>query len=59
MLFIFTKFLTGGTGLLYNTSTQETITPDQIAGGGHSSNSINEKNTQPGINAFIKLDASF
>ena len=28
-------------------------------GGGHSSNSINEKNTQPGINAFIKLEASF
>ena len=44
---------------MYNTSTLETITPDQIAGGGHSSNSVNEKNTQPGINAFIKLEASF
>jgi hemoglobin/transferrin/lactoferrin receptor protein len=28
-------------------------------GGGHSSNSVNEKNTQPGTNAFIKVEASF
>ena len=34
MLFIFTKFFTGGTGLLYNTSTHETVTLDQIARGG-------------------------
>jgi hypothetical protein len=33
-LFVFTNFLNGSTGLLYNTSTHETITPDQIAGGG-------------------------
>ena len=59
MIFIFTKFITGSTGLLYNTNTHETITPDQIAGGGHSSNSVNEKNTQPGTNAFIKLEARF
>lgn len=34
ILFVFTNFLTGSTGLLYNTSTHETITPDQIVGGG-------------------------
>jgi len=34
MLYIFTKFLTGSTGLLYNTSTHETITPNEIAAGG-------------------------
>jgi hypothetical protein len=34
ILFVFTNFLTGSTGLLYNTSTHETITPDQIVEGG-------------------------
>ena len=34
VLFVFTNFLTGSTGLLYNTSTHETIAPDEIAGGG-------------------------
>jgi hypothetical protein len=34
ILFVFTNFLTGSTGLLYNTSTHETITPSQIVGGG-------------------------
>ena len=28
-------------------------------GGGHATNSVDEKNTQPGRNVFIKLDASF
>ncbi len=28
-------------------------------GGGHSTNSVDEKNTQPGTNAFVKLEASF
>ena len=34
VLFVFTNFLIGSTSLLYNTSTHETIMPDQIAGGG-------------------------
>ena len=34
MLFICTNFLTGNTGLLYNTITHETITSDQVAEGG-------------------------
>ena len=34
VLFVFTNILIGSTGLLYNTSTDETISMDQITGGG-------------------------